>query len=307
MNSDSRTREILAGAVAYHTHFGWVRSHPDEPCAPILSARSAIRSAQTAGLSAVVLRDLYGNSAGTAAVLQPDYADITVHGGIFLNAEVGGINPHAVDTALSYGKGAKFVCLATDSAAHLARYHGISEESISSQPHRYIEALPGGKVSRELYEVLELIAAHNIILETGYLPPEQILTLVREAGRVGVDRIVVTHPSPPFIDMSVDDQVRAADLGAYIEYTWMFYTHHLDFKAVRYGRKPTSPLSLGRAYEEIRAVGAERCILSTDFGQLHQAEPEEGLRQFVYCLAELGLSDSDLRVMVKDNPEHLLS
>lgn len=304
---DGAARELLKGAVCYHTHVGWIRRDQDEPCRTILDPETAVRSAAAAGMRAILLRDLYCNSAGLAAVLQPHVPDIEILGGMYLNAEVGGINPFAVDTAISYAKGARFVCMATDSAAHSALISGGDPAQVAADPARYVTPMMGDRVKPEMYRVLELIAAHDLLLETGNLSPAEILILVAEAKQVGVNKILVTHPSPGFIGMTVQEQARAADLGAFIEYTWIFYTHHLSFRASRNpvrGRIPT--LDIGSAIEHIRAVDPQRAVLSTDFGQLDQPLPVEGLRQFIFCLLELGVAPRDIALMIRTNPAKLL-
>jgi hypothetical protein len=301
------TRDLMRGAVCYHTHVGWIRRIQSEPCRTILDPETAVRSAAAAGMRAILLRDLYCNSAGMAAILQPHVPDIQILGGIFLNSEVGGVNPYAVDTAMSYGNGAKFVCLATDSAAHSALKDGVPPADVAAEPIRYVTPFDEGKLKPEMYRVLELVAQHDILLETGTLAPEEILTMIKEAKQVGVNKIVVTHPSPGFVGMTIEQQVCAADLGAYVEYAWIFYTYHSSFRSRRYpeyGRLAT--LEVGSALDEIRAVGAERCILSTDLGQLDQPLPVEGLREFVFCLLELGLPPRDIARMIRDNPSYLL-
>jgi hypothetical protein len=303
------TRELMRGAVCYHTHVGWIRRVQSEPCRTILDPETAVRSAAAAGMRAILLRDLYCNSAGMAAILQPHVPEIQILGGIFLNSEIGGVNPYAVDTAITYGNGAKFVCLATDSAARGAMMNGVSAAEIAAEPMRYVTPFVDGVLKPEMYKVLEIVAENEILIETGTLSPEEILVFIKEAKRVGVDRVVVTHPSPGFVGMTIEQQVQAADLGAFIEYAWIFYTHHGSFRGRRYpradgGRLPT--LEVGSAFDEITAVGAERCILSTDLGQLDQPLPVEGLREFIFCLLELGMPTRDIAKMVRDNPSYLL-
>jgi hypothetical protein len=56
----------------------------------------------------------------------------------------------------------------------------------------------------------------------------------------------------------------------------------------------------------MRALGAEHCIIATDFGRYGLSTPVEGLRQFIACLLDLGIAPEDIRTMVKTNPERLL-
>ena len=53
-------------------------------------------------------------------------------------------------------------------------------------------------------------------------------------------------------------------------------------------------------------MGPGRCVLATDYGQLHSPAPVEGMRIFVQLCLEQGLSEADVRTMVVDNPARLL-
>jgi microsomal dipeptidase-like Zn-dependent dipeptidase len=58
--------------------------------------------------------------------------------------------------------------------------------------------------------------------------------------------------------------------------------------------------------EQIRELGADCCIIATDFGVYTLPEPVEGLREFIACLLDLGISVDDISKLVKTNPERLL-
>ena len=51
---------------------------------------------------------------------------------------------------------------------------------------------------------------------------------------------------------------------------------------------------------------AEHCILYTDFRRYTLSTAVEGLRQFITCMLDMGISANDIRPMVKTNPEWLL-
>ena len=91
--------------------------------------------------------------------------------------------------------------------------------------------------------------------------------------------------------MSVDQMKAAVDLGAVIEFTWIFYGHSMSYQSRRYGGPGAVPPPVehvGTAFDQIRALGAGNCLLSTDYGTLDLPLPVEGLREFVFCLLDLG-------------------
>ena len=138
------------------------------------------------------------------------------------------------------------------------------------------------RLKDEMLEILAIIAKYDVILETGSLSPVEILRMVDVAHQAGVKKILVTHPTPWFCGMTDDQMRQAIQLGAVIEFTWMFYTHSMTYMARKFGWEPQDgrvPVEmLGAAFDQIRALGAENCLLSTDLGTMELPLPVEGLR-----------------------------
>jgi len=65
-------------------------------------------------------------------------------------------------------------------------------------------------------------------------------------------------------------------------------------------------LNPNRIVEAVRAVGAERCILTTDLGQDWNPPPAEGMRMMVGTLLRCKLSVEEIETMIKTNPAELL-
>jgi hypothetical protein len=84
----------------------------------------------------------------------------------------------------------------------------------------------------------------------------------------------------------------------------------MTYMARKFGWEPAdgsfSVEPLGNAFDQIRALGAKNCLLSTDLGTLELPLPAEGLREFIYCLLDLGMTADEIQLMVRDNPEKLL-
>jgi len=56
----------------------------------------------------------------------------------------------------------------------------------------------------------------------------------------------------------------------------------------------------------IRAIGAERCIIGSDFGQVLHMDAMDGNRVFVRALLGFGITPAEIRTMIRDNPARLL-
>ena len=59
--------------------------------------------------------------------------------------------------------------------------------------------------------------------------------------------------------------------------------------------------------EEIAEIGADNCIIGTDFGVYTLPPPVEGMREFIASLLDLGITPDEIDKMTKDNPRDLLN
>ena len=95
--------------------------------------------------------------------------------------------------------------------------------------------------------------------------------------------------------MTVAQMKQAAELGAYIEFVANFVI----------GARAS--FSVQQYYEAIREIGPARVILSSDSGQANHPFPDDLLAQAAHELHEAGLSRTELRAMLVENPATLLS
>ena len=79
-----------------------------------------------------------------------------------------------------------------------------------------------------------------------------------------------------------------------------------EYASIDEGMTATPGSGIREVADQIQALGAEHCIMSTDFGRYALPTPVEGLRQFIACMLDLGIFPEDIRIMVKTNPERLL-
>jgi predicted TIM-barrel fold metal-dependent hydrolase len=212
--------------------------------------------------------------------------EVNVFGGIALNTAVGGLNPVAVEACAKTG--GKIVWMPTKSAA--ADLRRKKEEG-------GIEVVAAdGDLRPEVLDILEIIKAYDLILATGHIAPEESLVLVEKARQMKISKVLITHAAQHHHTqgMTVDQVKQLAGLGAYVEYC----AHAM------------TPLECGMSpqvfADMIREVGPKHCIFSTDFGQAFTPIAPEGFRMSMEVLLEVGMSEKDVSVMVKDNPRKLL-
>jgi hypothetical protein len=144
--------------------------------------------------------------------------------------------------------------------------------------------------------ILEQIRDADIALGTGHLAPEESLTLLRAAHRMGITKMLVTHPLMSFTRFKTDQMKAAADLGAMLEFDYLSCSPHWQ-----------SAVPPRRTAQAIRAVGPAHCVLGSDGGQASNPRPSEMLRAFGDALLLEGLSEDELRTMMCENPARILA
>ena len=294
----ARWESLLHGAVDMHVHTA------GDMFPRLLDDIEAATLARDKGLAAMVLKGHVTGTADRATVVRQHVPGIEVFGSLVLNGPVGGLNPEAVQAAIRMG--AKVIWGPTMWARNHATYirthpsRGYADLGMRF-PDDGITVLDArGELLPVVRDILDQVARAGITFCTGHLSVEEAKVLVPEARRIGVERLVVSHPEYEPMSYSIADQVWLADAGAVIEHTM---SCHLPFwfptDRARYR-------TVWDVYDMIKAVGAERCVLSSDLGQVHSPPPTEGFREFMQMFVSLGASQKEIEVMTRTNPSRLL-
>jgi hypothetical protein len=286
---------LPAGAIDLHVH-----SSPSI-FPRLLDDHEVVAQAAAANMRAVVLKAHEGSTVARAGLAETP--EVTVRGGVVLNHYVGGLNPAAVELALALGAGrACLVWMPTVHARNHLEYYGAAgyreqQSRLEAGSVEPLTVLDGrGRLTQDALAVLEVLASQpQAVLSSGHLGARDTAVLFREARQLGVERLLVTHPELPLTGFSLDFQLEMADLGAIIE---RCYLPHLE----RWGGQPAEVTA-----HEIRRLGPERCVLSPDLGQADSPPPAAGLAAFCSLLANQGLGEADIMLMVVRNPGALLS
>jgi Tat protein secretion system quality control protein TatD with DNase activity len=284
-----RPYELLKDAIDLHIHAG-PDLFPRE-----LDEAEVVHQAKEIGMRGVLLKSHFTTNADRVYMLKKRFKEIDIFSCIVLNKSVGGINPEAVFTAMNLG--AKRVEMPTvDSEQHiqtLGRTYPWSKVQLPETEGIRILS-PEGELIPGISEVAELVAQYDGILCTGHLTVPEMYALIEEAKDAGVEKILVTHADLDVVSVSKEDQKKMAGLGAYIEHSFTPCTHL---------RQRLDPR---RIAEAIKYVGVKHCVMSSDMGQPVNPIPREGFRMFVKTMLHLGISESEIDVMIRENPAKLL-
>ncbi len=229
----------------------------------------------------------------------PDSVDVI--GSIVLNNYVGGLNPEAIRAAAELSEKPIIVWFPTINARNFlmkSEYEVRPEWSEGrtiprlSKDVKCVNVCTGKKLSGAAKTVLAAIADNGCTLATGHLSCSETELLVEEAIDLGIERIILTHPLYPLIDMPIDLQRRLTKAkGIYVEHSYSMYL--------------IDGISIGKIAESIIRVGPSKCILTSDMGQVGNPSPSVALADFSRLLLGEGISSSAIRLMGITNPRFL--
>ena len=296
--------QLLIGAIDGHVH-----------ACPHLNGRSvdvfdAEEQAAAAGMRAIGLMDTFCSSVGYAALARRrlGHLGVEVFGGVILEPQVGGLSVEVVRAAIGVGypdgedrhaaDGARFVSLPTHHTRTVAQAEGRDAAYLAA-----CLAIPErGPLPDALAAILDLVAEHDIVLNTGHLSAAETVRLIELAQARGVTRLLC-----PANYFTPDDTRALTALGACVEFSFFFVTHatqvgltHVDAEKHR-----VDPVTLPRLIELIAAAPPEQVVLSGDCGVSVLPPPVEGLREFLWSLKLSGVPETTLRRAVRDNPARL--
>jgi hypothetical protein len=293
-----RAREAVRGGFDPHVHVA-----PDFAPRRITDLELAARCKQV-GLAGFGLKSHYTATAERAAVVTAARPGVRALGTITLNHAVGGLNATAVEVAAR--QGARIVWLPTVSAPgeYAEVEHTDPDGKVPVWVRFELELRAAGVRPRPvpvldedgrplpaLLEVLEVIAAHDLVLATGHLSHAEIVAAVNAAVDVGVATIVVTHPEFPSQAIPPEAQRELADRGALMERA--FTTPY------------TGKCSWEQVFAATRAVGPERTVWGSDLGQVFNPPVEDGLAIMADHFLAAGFSEQEVRTMAVQNTRRL--
>lgn len=280
----------LRGVIDFHVHSG-----PDSFTRSLTDLEVA-RLARDRGMRALVMKNHFTMTADRAWLAER-LTGMRCYGGIVLNRSVGGLNLEAVRRMVTFtGNRGRVVWLPTfDAENHVRRFQ---------EDRPFVSVVKQGQPVAEVLALFELIARHELVLETGHSSAEECLILIRAARAAGVERILVTHAMADPVSMSIDQLRQAAALGAKLECVWLSNLQgpRSHLASMRHWKHVTT-----QDYAQaIGQVGAEHFVLASDLGQYLNPVHTDGMKAFLIGLRKAGLNERQIDQMAKQNPAALL-
>ncbi|NQU83447.1 MAG: hypothetical protein HQ536_01930 [Parcubacteria group bacterium] len=226
---------------------------------------------------------------------------------VVLNNYVGGFNPAAIRASAELSNRPIIVWFPTLHAQNSLEGQQFEiptqwvapnlSKKLQLRPTKNIQGLSvldNGTINKKVKDTLKAIKEYGAILATGHISWQESKELVRFAiEEIGLKKVIITHPIYPKIDMPVEVQKELAKLGAIIEHCFSMYS--------------IDKIPISKIVEQIRYVGANNCILSSDVGQTFSKSPSEALFEFASLLEKERITKEEISAMLVDNPNVLVS
>lgn len=287
----NKIEEIVQQAIDIHLHIG-----PE--IIPRKYTVAQLIAAESGKISGAVLK----NHFYPTSPLITGNNELELFGGIVLNNAVGGMNPDAIRAAAMISDKLIVVWFPTISSEQFLNNseYEIAPEWLSgkniklrrAEDVKPVKVTKNGKLLPETKRVLRAIAEIDAILATGHISWQESMLVIDYALSVGVKRIVVTHPIYQRIAMPIKQQKELTQKGCFIEQCYSM--HSID------------KIPIKQIAGQIRAVGADSVILSSDMGQIASPPPSEALFNLAKLLLEQGITIDEIETMIVKNPTKLL-
>ncbi|MCL2568697.1 MAG: DUF6282 family protein [Oscillospiraceae bacterium] len=288
-------RHLIQGAYDLHIHSG-----PDLMPRKMDDAEMAERIVAS-GMAGFAMKSHYFCTGERAKIVSKQFPGCHGIGSLVLNQSVGGINPTAVEIAAR--SETKMIWFPTLDSVHGREdiYSGkpieklpywariilqMEAEGIEITPIRILD--DNGKLIDPVYDVLNAIAKHNLTLVTGNISHEECFALVKAAHERKVEKIIIALVDHPSVNYSLEEQKELLQYGAYMEHCYNTWS--------------SGKSDWEETLRQIKTIGPDRVVLTTDLGQKDGIYPDEGMLAFAVKLAEAGVSEADIRKMMVTNP-----
>jgi hypothetical protein len=282
--------ELLKNAIDCHVH-----AYPDFVHRSQDFVQIAI-DASKAGMRALAFKDHWNVSAGTAYMAQQHIDYLIAKGELTHRVEIYGgagtcfgMNPDAIRVALQYPN-FRMIWFPTFTSYGFWRGAGQPEKG----KVRLVNESTG-QVLPEVQEIMEMAAAKRVGIGFGHTDFEELLPLAKLAKKLGV-RATLDHPLLELNKLLIEEMKQLADLGTYVG------TYCQPMIPSLY-QPVADPME---TVKTIKAIGAERCIIGSDFGQVLHMDSIDGMRVFVRALLAFGISEKEIAVMLQTNPAKLM-
>ncbi|MBP9717039.1 MAG: hypothetical protein KBD51_03815 [Candidatus Levybacteria bacterium] len=292
MKNDLKIKKIIKQAIDIHYHVG------PEIVPRKFNAPELINS-EKGKIGGLVLKNHFFPTSPFIKETNPK--GIKLFGGLALNNFVGGLNPETIISLREFDKNPIIVWFPTINSKNFLKKSKfeIAPEWVNDQEFngrlsinvKPVTVFKDNKLTINTIFFLRLMRDLNLTLATGHLSWQESKILSTQFLNLG-GKVVLTHPIYQKINMPIKIQKELADKGCFIEQSYSMYS--------------IDKIPIEKIAQQIKSVGCQSVILSSDVGQKFSPPPSYALYKFCSILLENGINYDELYLMLVLNPKKLL-
>ena len=152
-----------------------------------------------------------------------------------------------------------------------------------------------GGVRKEVMSVLEVCRDYDMVTCTGHISPVESIAVARAAADIGLKKLILSHPDSGSVKATIEQMSEFSRYGGYIELCALGLTpiHHR-----------ITPSQLKNI---VQTVGAEKCVMSTDYFFAWDSASPELMRSLISALLYVGVTAEAIRTINRETPQMLLN
>ncbi len=270
--------------------------HPaPSPQRRTLTALEATRAASAEKMAGLVFKDHTYNTVSMARTINELGLDAKAYGSVMLNEAVGALSPSVVEAALTLGT--RLVELPTySSKGHLDIYGDNQTLFPYRKTMKPIYILDGdGRLIPEMQEIIRLVKENDALLASGHISAEEGYVLAERCKEVDC-KLLFVGVSTDMPNYPVQAQKEWAGEHVFMEHVYGAITD-----------MPNRPTAIEVIVDQIRTVGAERCVIATDAGSMKLPPQVDAMKDFLVRLYGAGITEKEVDLMTRRNPRVLLA
>ena len=288
--------DMLEGAIDIHCHIDLEFSARERKREPEFAW---IPKAEAMAMRGVVLKSHWWPTINVVPyILGTTKTNLSLWSSVALNITAGGPNPCVIESCAELG--GKMVFLPTWSARNDVERGGFSHRIKSYYRHsaelenpQYYFLDDRGKLIPRGRDIIACCKEFDLTLGMGHVSWQESLAFIEAARDIGFNRTVINHAQNPLIGGPIDALRRAGEMGGFVEVCWNILAP---------GRMDAAEL-----VRQLRAIGLNQVIASTDYFRPYSPHPAELMRMFLGMLYEGGLTKEEIKLVAATNPARLLA
>jgi hypothetical protein len=245
-------------------------------------------------MAGFILKDHDSITSNRAYLVNKYLGTKKAYGSMVFNHSQGGFNEKVFRTAIDYG--IKIAWMPTNQSLYHIKNFGNSDYSKFGRTHS-LPPWPGltilnkaEKIKSSVLNILDLAKDNSLCIGSGHLSASEILAMVNSSPLELRQKMIITHVNWSIFRLKNEEIENLKTKGVYFELT-LAPVYSSQFKSQ----------SIKDILKLIYLIGIDKCIISSDLGQIGSIDPMKAINKACDELRKEGLNDNQIEKLFSYN------